>query len=95
MAAYNASNFAVDGFTQALAKELAQHEITANCVCPGMTETARLDPLGRGDVWWDRAAQVPLGRPAEDFEVAELIASFVARARLTLPGRRSTSTAEA
>ncbi len=73
MAAYNASNFAVDGFTQALAKELAQHEITANCVCPGMTETARLDPLGRGDVWWDRAAQVPLGRPAEDFEVAELI----------------------
>ncbi len=73
MAAYNASNFAVDGFTQALAKELAEHEITANCVCPGMTETARLDPIGRGDEWWSRAAQVPLGRPAEDMEVGELI----------------------
>ncbi len=72
-AAYNASNFAVDGFTQALAKELAEHEITANCVCPGMTETARLDPIGRGDEWWERAAQVPLGRPAEDMEVGELI----------------------
>ena len=73
MAAYNSANFAVDGFTQALAKELAEHEITANCVCPGMTETARLDPIGRGDEWWSRAAQVPLGRPAEDMEVGELI----------------------
>ena len=73
MAAYNSANFAVDGFTQALAKELAEHEITANCVCPGMTETARLDPIGRGDEWWTRAAQVPLGRPAEDIEVGELI----------------------
>ncbi len=73
MAAYNASNFAVDGFTQALAKEVAEHKITANCVCPGMTETARLDPIGRGDDWWSRAAQVPLGRPAEDIEVGELI----------------------
>ena len=73
MAAYNAANFAVDGFTQALSKEVAEHEITANCVCPGMTETARLDPIGRGDEWWSRAAQVPLGRPAEDMEVGELI----------------------
>ena len=73
MAAYNAANFAVDGFTQALAKELAEHEITANCVCPGMTETARLDPVGRGDEWLSRAAQVPMGRPAEDIEVGELI----------------------
>ena len=72
-AAYNASNFAVDGFTQALAKEVAEHEITANCVCPGMTETARLDPIGRGDEWWTRAAQVPLGRPADDMEIGELI----------------------
>ena len=73
MAAYNAANFAVDGFTQALSKEVAEHNITANCVCPGMTETARLDPIGRGDEWWSRAAQVPLGRPAEDMEVGELI----------------------
>ena len=72
MAAYNAANFAVDGFTQALSKELAEHQITVNSVCPGMTETARLDPLGRGDTWWQRAAQVPLGRPAEDWEIGEL-----------------------
>ena len=72
MAAYNASNFAVDGFTQALAKELGEHKITVNSVCPGMTETSRLDPLGRGDDWWGRASQIPLGRPAEDWEVGEL-----------------------
>ena len=72
MAAYNAANFAVDGFTQALSKELGEHKVTVNSVCPGMTETSRLDPLGRGDDWWGRAAQIPLGRPAEDWEVAEL-----------------------
>ncbi len=73
MAAYNAANFAVDGFTQALAKELAPHKITANCVCPGLIETARMDPLGRGEFWQERVNQIPMGRVGEDWEVAELI----------------------
>ena len=30
MAAYNAANFAIDGFTQALSKELAENKITVN-----------------------------------------------------------------
>lgn len=80
MAAYNAANFAVDGFTQALAKELATDNITANCVCPGLTETARMDPLGRGDFWAQRAAQIPMGRVGTDLEVAELI-GFLASPR--------------
>lgn len=80
MAAYNSANFAVDGFTQALAKELARDEITANCVCPGLTETARMDPLGRGDFWEQRASQIPMGRVGTDLEVAELI-GFLASPR--------------
>lgn len=72
MAAYNAANFAVDGFTQALAKELGEHGISVNSVCPGMTETSRLDPLGRGERWQTQAAAIPMGRPAEDWEVGEL-----------------------
>lgn len=71
--AYNAANFAVDGFTQALAKELGTHGITANSVCPGLIETARLDPMGRTDKWDARLDEIPLGRAGTDEEVGELI----------------------
>ena len=71
--AYNAANFAIDGFTQALAKEVGQHNITANSVCPGTTETARLDPVGRGDVWHERLQSIPISRAGTDDEVGELI----------------------
>jgi 3-oxoacyl-[acyl-carrier protein] reductase len=72
--AYNAANFAVDGFTQALAKEVGQFDITVNSVCPGLTETSRLDAMGRTDRWEARIAEVPMGRAGTDEEVGELIA---------------------
>ena len=71
--AYNAANFAIDGFTQALAKEVGQHNITANSVCPGTTETSRLDPVGRGDEWQGRLDIIPISRAGTDDEVGELI----------------------
>ena len=37
--AYNASKFALIGLTQSLAQEVARENITANCICPGWTET--------------------------------------------------------
>ncbi len=74
MAAYAAANFAIDGFSQSLAKELAPHNITVNCVCPGLTETARMDPLGRGAFWKSRSDAIPMGRVGTDEEVADLIA---------------------
>ena len=78
--AYNAANFAIDGFTQALSKELAENKITVNSVCPGQTETARLDPLGRGALWKSRAESIPMGRVGTDDEVADLI-TFLASDR--------------
>lgn len=74
MAAYNAANFGLEGFSQSLAKELASHQITVNCVCPGQTETSRLDPLGRGALWNSKAEIIPMGRVGTDEEVADLIA---------------------
>ncbi|MBT3863813.1 MAG: SDR family oxidoreductase [Chloroflexi bacterium] len=71
--AYNAANFAVDGFTQALAKEIGVHDITVNSVCPGLIETARLDPMGRTDRWDARLAEIPMKRAGTDEEVGELI----------------------
>ena len=44
-AAYCASKFAVRGFTQALAQELAPHKITVNAICPGLVATERLDEI--------------------------------------------------
>ena len=40
-AAYCASKFAVIGFTQSLAHELAEHKINVNAVCPSTTLTER------------------------------------------------------
>ncbi len=78
--AYNAANFAVDGFTQALAKEVGEQGITVNSVCPGLIETARLDPMGRTDRWDARLAEIPMKRAGTDEEVGELI-GFLASPR--------------
>ena len=77
--AYNAANFAVDGFTQAIAKELAIHGITANSVCPGLIETARMDPMEQ-EARSARIAVNPMGRLGMDSEVAEVI-GFLASPR--------------
>ncbi|NQW20703.1 MAG: SDR family oxidoreductase [Chloroflexi bacterium] len=71
--AYNAANFAVDGFTQALSKEVGSHGITVNSVCPGLIDTSRLDPMGRTDRWDARLTEIPLRRAGTDEEVGELI----------------------
>jgi meso-butanediol dehydrogenase/(S,S)-butanediol dehydrogenase/diacetyl reductase len=48
LAHYSASKFAVVGFTQALAQEVAAHGIRVNAVCPGLVETAMIDDLNAG-----------------------------------------------
>ncbi len=49
LAHYAASKFALVGFTQALARELAPHQITVNAVCPGVVLTPMIDQLA--DKW--------------------------------------------
>jgi len=44
-AAYSASKFAIRGFSQSLAQELAPYNITVNAVCPGLIETERIDDM--------------------------------------------------
>ncbi len=77
--AYNAANFAVDGFTQAIAKELGAQGITANSVCPGLIGTSRMDVMPQ-DSWDGRIAVNPMGRVGSDREVAEVI-GFLASPR--------------
>ncbi|MDE6059550.1 MAG: SDR family oxidoreductase [Clostridia bacterium] len=76
---YSASKGAVDGFTKALAKELAPSGITVNCVSPGVIDTRMNAHLKKED----RAAlceEIPLGRFGTPEEVAEAVL-FLAKAK--------------
>ncbi len=86
-AAYCTANFGIQGFTQALAMEVARHGITVNAVCPGAVDTARMDVLGRGAVWQQHLAVIPMGRAASDEEVAGLIGFLCSPAAAYMPGQ--------
>jgi meso-butanediol dehydrogenase / (S,S)-butanediol dehydrogenase / diacetyl reductase len=45
IAHYAASKFAVIGFTQALAREVAKHDILVNAVCPGVVQTQMITEM--------------------------------------------------
>ena len=91
-AAYCASKFAVIGFTQSLAHELAEHKINVNAVCPGTTLTERTGYIAAALNEQDAptqdatqtmvgslAEQTPLGRVAEPEDIARTVA-FLASA---------------
>ena len=91
-AAYSASKFAVIGFGQCLALELAPHQIQVNIICPGMVDTGRLDDMAaamrregqseeecRAELMRERAARIPLGRVAKGNDIART-AAFLASA---------------
>ncbi len=72
--AYAASKAAIVGFTKEAARELAEHGIRVNAVCPGviitpMTEAARNDPAMMEK--WRR--EIPMRRLGRPEEVAALV----------------------
>lgn len=85
MAAYSASKAGLLGLSRATALELAPDRITVNAVCPGVSDTNRIDYLGKQpDGSFDpdlrttrlaeRAAGIPLGRVATPEDVAAVVA---------------------
>jgi meso-butanediol dehydrogenase/(S,S)-butanediol dehydrogenase/diacetyl reductase len=82
MAHYCASKFAVVGFTNSLAKELARHGIRANAICPGILRTQMWEYLAdelRGrdedkEAAWQRYVRtlIPLGRPQTAEDIGQL-----------------------
>jgi NAD(P)-dependent dehydrogenase (short-subunit alcohol dehydrogenase family) len=71
IAAYCASKFAVVGFTQAFALEMAPYNINVNAVCPCYVKTEMLDYVAKerskiesaslDEIWKVMAAEIPLG----------------------------------
>jgi len=80
---YAASKFAVLGFTQAVAHEVAEHHINVNAVCPGLIKTSMQDR----EVAWDAKIRgmdpedirkmyvqyTPLGRLGQPEDVAKVV----------------------
>lgn len=83
LAHYSASKFAVIGFTQALAKEVAGEGIRVNAVCPGYVRTS----MQEREVQWESKLRgilpeevralylrdIPLGRLEEPEDVARVV----------------------
>jgi meso-butanediol dehydrogenase/(S,S)-butanediol dehydrogenase/diacetyl reductase len=84
LADYVASKFGVVGLTQAMAFELAEHQITVNSVCPGFVDT----PMQERELAWEASlrgvtaedvkqgwiADTPLGRLQQPKDVAGVVA---------------------
>jgi len=68
---YCSSKAGVDGFTRALAIELAPYGITVNAVAPGIVKTPG---TVRAGVVEDLSKSVPLGRAAKPEDIANLVA---------------------
>lgn len=91
-AAYCSSKFALIGFTQSIAQELAEYKINVNAICPGLVDTERADfiaaalaPEGQSAeehrvlMLRERSESVPLGRVADGDDIART-AAFLASA---------------
>jgi 2-hydroxycyclohexanecarboxyl-CoA dehydrogenase len=80
-AVYAACKAGVIGFSKALAREVARHAITVNCVCPGPTETALLESVMAGEqgqkVLAAMRRAIPLGRLGRPEDVAPAVAYLV------------------
>ena len=72
-AAYCAANFAIHGFTQSLALELAPHQVRVNAVCPGLIDTERNELLKDDDRWDRQVRSIPLGYAGASDDIAEAI----------------------
>ena len=83
-AVYGASNFAVIGLTQALAREMAPHGIRVNAICPGMVvDTAMRAAIEAQQRQYGlpetaaREKSIPIGRVSVPDDVAR-VAAFLA-----------------
>lgn len=97
LAHYSASKFAVLGWTQALARELAADGIRVNAVCPGFVRTgmqereveweAKLRGITPAEVTADYIRQTPLGRLETPEDIAGLVCFLASDAARFMTGQ--------
>ena len=97
LAHYSASKFAVIGWTQALAREMAKHGIRVNAVCPGFVRTgmqsreviweAELRGMTPQAVLDEYVSLTPLGRIEEPEDIAGLVVFLLSDAARFMTGQ--------
>jgi NAD(P)-dependent dehydrogenase (short-subunit alcohol dehydrogenase family) len=97
LAHYSASKFAVFGWTQALAREMAPHGIRVNAVCPGFVRTS----MQEREIVWEGAlrgmtpeavrneyvALTPMGRIEDPEDVADVVLFLASDASRFMTGQ--------
>ena len=76
-AAYSSSKFGIDGMTAALAVELAQFNILANCISPGFIDTDLTRRILGDKGIQELTQKIPMGRLGSVREIAEFVAWLV------------------
>ena len=94
--AYSASKAAVIALTKSLGKELAETEITVNCVAPAAVHTAIFDQMTQSHIDFMKS-KIPMGRFGTVDEIAAMVcwlasdeASFTTGATFDQSGGRAT-----
>jgi meso-butanediol dehydrogenase/(S,S)-butanediol dehydrogenase/diacetyl reductase len=97
LAHYSASKFAVLGWTQALAREMAGHNIRVNAVCPGFVRTSmqereiiwegELRGMTADAVRAEYVALTPIGRIEEPEDVADVVLFLASDAARFMTGQ--------
>jgi meso-butanediol dehydrogenase/(S,S)-butanediol dehydrogenase/diacetyl reductase len=95
---YAASKFGVMGLSQSLAKELAKDNVRVNCYCPGIVRTdmwayndaewgKRLGDYQPGELIDEWISDIPLKRPAETADIANLLLFLASDAATYITGQ--------
>ena len=94
--AYSASKAGVIAFTKSLGKELAQYDISVNCITPAAARTAIFDQMAEDFVQY-MLSKIPRGRFVEVEEIANMACwvasaenSFTTGAAFDISGGRAT-----
>jgi meso-butanediol dehydrogenase/(S,S)-butanediol dehydrogenase/diacetyl reductase len=90
-ASYSSSKFAIVGFTESLAAEVAKDGVRVNCICPSsvrsqmtvgeLADVVGLDDISEADRMWTKVAEkrLPLGRSVEPEDIGQAVV-FLSRA---------------
>ena len=78
--AQSSAKGAIVAFSKSLAREMARHQVTVNCVCLGPTSETGDPPFGLSPEGWASFLRlIPFRRPARPQEVAALVAFLAMR----------------